>query len=26
MEKQGQGYNDGWNLVLAKYVARADAA
>ena len=26
MEKQGNGYNDGWNIVLARYSSRAIAA
>ncbi len=26
MEKAGKGYTDGWNLVLARYVSRAEAA
>jgi uncharacterized protein YndB with AHSA1/START domain len=26
MEKQGKGYDDGWDLVIAKYVARAGVA
>jgi uncharacterized protein YndB with AHSA1/START domain len=26
MQKQGQGYSDGWNIVLSKFSARADAA
>jgi uncharacterized protein YndB with AHSA1/START domain len=25
MEKQGKGYDDGWDIVLAKYVSRATA-
>lgn len=26
MQKQGQGYSDGWNIVLSKFIARAGAA
>lgn len=26
MQKQGQGYSDGWGIVLARFTARADAA
>ena len=26
MQKQGQGYDGGWDLVLAKFIARANAA
>jgi hypothetical protein len=26
MQKQGQGYSDGWGIILVRFTARADAA
>ena len=26
MQKQGQGYSDGWGMILERFTARADAA